>query len=58
MLRDPSDCYSASLRRLLEQFKIYQVEGGSIGIWLARLWKREVGAALIPPGIETPWAYW
>src|SRR5262249_30723561 len=27
----------------------------SIGIWLARLWKREVGAALLLPGIETPW---
>jgi hypothetical protein len=23
--------------------------------WLARLWKGEVGAAMIPPGFETPW---
>ena len=35
--------------------KSYEVEGGSIGIWLARLWKREVGAALLLPGVETPW---
>jgi len=42
-------------RALLRSFKSYEVEGGSIGIWLARLWKREIGAALMLPGVETPW---
>jgi hypothetical protein len=55
LLRDPPDAYSHATRALLPRFKSYEVEGGSIGIWLARLWKREVGAALLLPGIETPW---
>ena len=55
LLRDPPEAYSPSSRALLQNFKSYEVEGGSIGIWLARLWKREVGAALLLPGVETPW---
>jgi hypothetical protein len=55
LLRDPPDAYSHASRALLASFKSYEVEGGSIGIWLARLWKREVGAALLLPGVETPW---
>jgi fructose-1,6-bisphosphatase/inositol monophosphatase family enzyme len=55
LLRDPPDAYSHASRALLPGFKSYEVEGGSIGIWLARLWKREVGAALLLPGVETPW---
>jgi len=55
LLRDPPDAYSHASRALLPSFKSYEVEGGSIGIWLARLWKREVAAALLLPGIETPW---
>jgi fructose-1,6-bisphosphatase/inositol monophosphatase family enzyme len=55
LLRDPPDAYSHASRALLQNFKSYEVEGGSIGIWLARLWKREVGAALLMPAIETPW---
>jgi fructose-1,6-bisphosphatase/inositol monophosphatase family enzyme len=31
------------------------VDGGSIGIWLARLWKREVAAAIVRGSVETPW---
>ena len=55
LLRDPPEAYSPASRALLARFKSYEVEGGSIGIWLARLWKREVGAALLLPGMETPW---
>src|SRR4051794_37752437 len=36
-------------------FKGIEVESGSIGISLARLWKGEVGAAALLPGQETPW---
>jgi fructose-1,6-bisphosphatase/inositol monophosphatase family enzyme len=55
LLRDPEHAYSEASRRLLNQFKSWEIGGGSIGIWLARLWKREVGAALLPPSMETPW---
>jgi len=55
LLRDPPHTYSQLSRSLLPHFKSYEVEGGSIGTWLARLWKREVGAALLLPGQETPW---
>lgn len=54
LLRDPPEAYSDASRKLHSSFKSYEVEGGSIGIWMARLWKREVAAALLPPG-ETPW---
>ena len=55
LLRDPPHAYSHASRALLQRFKSSEVEGGSIGIWLARLWKREVGAALLLPTVKTPW---
>ena len=55
LLRDPPEVYQDASRAVLPRFKSYEVEGGSIGTWLARLWKGEVGAALIPVGMETPW---
>ena len=55
LLRDPERAYSKASRQLLGKFNSWEIEGGSIGIWLARLWKREVGAALLPPSMETPW---
>jgi fructose-1,6-bisphosphatase/inositol monophosphatase family enzyme len=55
LLRDPPEAYAPPSRELLSRFKSYEVEGGSIGTWLARLWKGEVGAALIPAGTDTPW---
>ena len=55
LLRDPERIYSPASQALIGRFRAYEIEGGSIGIWLARLWKREVGAALLPPSIETPW---
>lgn len=36
-------------------FKNGVVEGGSIGIHMAKLWKGQYGAVIIPPGAETPW---
>ena len=56
LLRDPLDTYSGASRELVHaRFTSHIIDGGSIGIWLARLWKREVAAALIPPSYETPW---
>lgn len=55
LLRDPPEVYGPLARRSLAAFKTYESSGGSIGIWLARLWKREVAAVLMPPGWETPW---
>jgi fructose-1,6-bisphosphatase/inositol monophosphatase family enzyme len=55
LLRAPEHLYSEPSRRLLGQFKSLEIDRGSIGIWLARLWKREVGAAVLPPSAETPW---
>lgn len=36
-------------------FKDIAVDGGSIGVGMARLWKGEVGAMAILPSVETPW---
>jgi fructose-1,6-bisphosphatase/inositol monophosphatase family enzyme len=55
LLRDPPEAYSELARQLLPTFKNYESSGGSIGIWAARLWKREVAALIMPPGWETPW---
>lgn len=38
-----------------EHFKDIDIEGGSIGISFARLWKQEVAALLMGPAWETPW---
>lgn len=55
LLRDPPEDYSELSRSLIAAMNTFQIDGGSIGIWTARLWKDEVGAALLPPGWETPW---
>jgi hypothetical protein len=55
MLRDPPEEYGNHARSLLPHFKNYEIMGSSIGTWAARLWKREVGALLMPEGNETPW---
>lgn len=55
-LRDPERVYSPLAQTTIAKFKNVTVDGGSIGIWLAKLWKGEVGAAIIPPNnVETPW---
>ncbi len=56
LLRDPASCYTSLSQRLIETaFKSHNVDGGSIGSWAARLWKREVAALFVPPSWETPW---
>lgn len=55
LLRDPDTQYSDAVRQLLRRFKSHEVIGSSIGIWMAQLWKGEVGAVIMRPGWETPW---
>ena len=55
MLRDPPPWYSLTTQALLPKFKNYEIMGSSIGTWMARLWKREVGAVIMSDGTETPW---
>lgn len=55
LLRDPADQYSKGTIAILSRFKNYEVTGSSIGIWMAKLWKGEVGALFLKPGWETPW---
>jgi fructose-1,6-bisphosphatase/inositol monophosphatase family enzyme len=55
LLRDPPEAYCKLVRKTLPAFRTYESSGGSIGIWAARLWKREVAALILPPGWETPW---
>jgi fructose-1,6-bisphosphatase/inositol monophosphatase family enzyme len=50
---------SEEIRKLINPhngyFKGYEIESGSIGITMARLWKQEVAAVVLPPFPETPW---
>lgn len=61
LLRDEPWMHSAQLQRMLPaadssgRFKGTEITGGSIGISMARLWKGEVGAAVLRPGKQTPW---
>lgn len=63
LLRDPNWLHSLRARSIFEPghsekpvlFKSIQIGGGSIGIGMARLWKGEVGGAIILPSPETPW---
>ncbi len=57
MLRDPVAKHSAAVQTLANgpAFKNHEIGGGSIGISLARLWKGEVGGAVLLPRNETPW---
>lgn len=56
LLRDPLALYEDVSRDIVNtKFKNHLVDGGSIGTWMARLWKREVGAVILPPSVETPW---
>jgi fructose-1,6-bisphosphatase/inositol monophosphatase family enzyme len=55
LFRDPPEAERDIIRNLLGRFHNHLVDGGSIGIWMARLWKREVVAVHLPPGHETPW---
>lgn len=51
-----SQDWPAAIARPL--FKDIEVEGGSIALSFARLWKGEVGGLLMAPYTETPWDTW
>lgn len=54
--RDAPWKYSWDVAGLVQNhFKDLDIEGGSIGITFARLWKQEVAAILMGPSFETPW---
>jgi fructose-1,6-bisphosphatase/inositol monophosphatase family enzyme len=55
LLRDQPKNYGQPVSRLIERFAGVDVEGGSIGISFARLWKGEVEAVLTGPHFSTPW---
>lgn len=55
LLRNPLEYYSQTTKSLVAKFKNYEVMGSSIGLWAARLWKREVCALFLDKGGETPW---
>src|SRR3989344_2450191 len=62
LLTEMPSVYSPSAEFLIERisngvglFKSYEIESGSIGIMMARLWKGEVGGMLLAPCYETPW---
>lgn len=47
--------YQTDVPRLAKKFREIEVEGGSIGVNYARLWKQETGALLLRPAHDTPW---
>ncbi len=61
LLRDDPQHYSSYIQKLVRLqengglFRNLEVGGGSIGICLARLWKGEVGAVVLQPGLNEPW---
>ncbi len=55
LLRDPPEKHQPETRELIARLRSYEVMGSSIGTWAARLWKREIDAAILPRGFETPW---
>jgi fructose-1,6-bisphosphatase/inositol monophosphatase family enzyme len=61
LLRKRPEEHSASMRRVIAPHhegglcEDFEITGGSIGISMARLWKGEVGAAVVGSRHETPW---
>lgn len=55
LLREQPKNYPPGLASLIDRFKGVDVEGGSIGISFARLWKQEVEALLTGFYFATPW---
>lgn len=57
LLHDPAERYTPTTRAYLQFGGIqgYDVMGGSVGTWAARLWKGEVQIGILPPSFETPW---
>lgn len=52
--QQPKKC-SPAVANFIDRFRGVDVEGGSIGISYARLWKHEVEALLTGPYFATPW---
>ena len=60
LIRDPVEVHNDMTRRLLQikphpLFKKYESTSGSIGLSMTRLWKGEVGGAILRAGDQNPW---
>ncbi len=55
LLRDHITLQEKSMCAIKNNFKKVLIEGGSVGVWIARLWKREVAAVVLEPNYSTPW---
>jgi fructose-1,6-bisphosphatase/inositol monophosphatase family enzyme len=60
LIRDPVEVYNDMTRRLLQikphpLFRRYESTSGSIGLSMTRLWKGEVGGAILRAGDQNPW---
>lgn len=55
LLRDSLEHSPQMVRDLAKRFKKNHSDGGSIGTWMARLWKGEFAGAVMDPGHQTPW---
>jgi fructose-1,6-bisphosphatase/inositol monophosphatase family enzyme len=61
LLRDCVSGLSTDMQRIVKPGKIFrkhEIAGGSIGTWMARLWKGNVGGVVIDPCKEKPWDLW
>lgn len=56
-LREIPEDHTVPARRFVGAMGGVDVSSGSIGIQVARLWKGEVGAVLLPPSHMTPWDF-
>lgn len=54
-LREGVETLPPTVLSAVRRFKKYNIDGGSIGTWFARLWKGECAAVVLDPGHETPW---
>lgn len=55
LLRNSPSDVDENIGDFIDEFKNIEVSGGSIGLWLSRLWKGEVGAAILDGTANTPW---
>ncbi|MDD5318824.1 MAG: hypothetical protein PHF79_03360 [Candidatus Pacebacteria bacterium] len=61
LLREAPHTFPANIAEIIMPakdggvFKDIEVSGGSIGTFMARLWKGEAGAIILDPGFDTPW---
>lgn len=55
LLRESLEQSPKPVLELARMCKKHHSDGGSIGTWLARLWKGEFACAIMDPGYATPW---